>query len=810
MAQLLSQVAVGTVVKINENGSPVEFYVAKHNYESALNGSGRTLLVRKNCYSNRPWDSDNINAYATSDIDTWLNNVYKNLLDADIQDAIGTTQFYYTLGNASANILSLSRSIFLLSVTELGRSDQFINVEGSTLPIAPTLQVAYLNDNPNNQWTRTPLKDMQYRTCFLEKDGSFSWTSCYNSYGIRPVFTLAGADIHVLDNGLITTASPPSAPTSITVPTIVIGSPANITWTAATDPDTTITSYTLERNVNSEGWTQIFNGNALTYTDTPQSNWGTVIYRVSATNSYGLSSDYTTSETQTVQSGIIIVNGPDLNIGQITTLYSFNFTLSISGSSTVISDISTDVILDTAVIYSNNLSTGQQVNINIDPKVINGGSHSIVVNASKATYIGAETTYTFNTPIINFPQNGKGTQLQDNDGNVLFPQSVASLISGLYGQSVAGNLQRLTNSVLYNKVSTPKYQEVNINLSSVQEGDIVQLPESGVMTDFYVVKINYESGLNGEGRILFARKDRISMADQGAALVWNASNINTYANSTIDVWLNNTYKAKFPNNLQEAMATTKFYYTPGNNNNTVTTYENSIFLPSMTELGHTDTEAVNIEGSLFPVASLVNGADDSASGYAYNQVTRSPATISTNQIWTIYFPGYSYIQNANLTGLFRPCFTLPSTFTATYYVGLDGIHDSQEYEESGTLVDYWGNPIQSTKVETGTYVGTGTDDAEGASSITFTFDPGLVIIRTEIGSSNFFAMGFFVVSGLQNTSLPYGYALVYEDIDFGQYNYAGYNSETKTLTWYRRAGAADGRAQQLNYLGITYRYFAIG
>ncbi len=34
----LSTFAEGSIVKINESGSPVEFYVAKHDYESALNG----------------------------------------------------------------------------------------------------------------------------------------------------------------------------------------------------------------------------------------------------------------------------------------------------------------------------------------------------------------------------------------------------------------------------------------------------------------------------------------------------------------------------------------------------------------------------------------------------------------------------------------------------------------------------------------------------------------------------------------------------------------------------------------------------
>lgn len=36
----LNNIAEGTVVKINENNTPVEFYVAKQDYEADLNGGG--------------------------------------------------------------------------------------------------------------------------------------------------------------------------------------------------------------------------------------------------------------------------------------------------------------------------------------------------------------------------------------------------------------------------------------------------------------------------------------------------------------------------------------------------------------------------------------------------------------------------------------------------------------------------------------------------------------------------------------------------------------------------------------------------
>lgn len=81
----LSSKSEGSIVKIKENGVLVDFYVAKHNYESGLNGSGRTLVVRKDCYDNRQWHTTPVNAYATSAIDAWLNSDYKNMLDPEIR-----------------------------------------------------------------------------------------------------------------------------------------------------------------------------------------------------------------------------------------------------------------------------------------------------------------------------------------------------------------------------------------------------------------------------------------------------------------------------------------------------------------------------------------------------------------------------------------------------------------------------------------------------------------------------------------------------------------------------------------------------
>ena len=200
---LLGSYAEGTLVKINEDGATVDFYVAKHDYESALNGTGRTLLVRKDCYDKRVFDNSN-NAYADSALDSWLNATYMQLLDASIQTAIGTTKFYYTPGNDNTTVTTLQRAVFQLSLTELGKSASYANTEGSALPIASTLQIAYLDGSAISQWTRTPRTSGNTYAYFLRSNGGTNSNSSNAvSYGSRPAFTLPSNTL-VGDDMLIT------------------------------------------------------------------------------------------------------------------------------------------------------------------------------------------------------------------------------------------------------------------------------------------------------------------------------------------------------------------------------------------------------------------------------------------------------------------------------------------------------------------------------------------------------------------------------------------------------------------------------
>ena len=94
----------------------------------------------------------------------------------------------------------------------------------------------------------------------------------------------------------------PGAPPAISVPNEVKGGASLIvSWSAASDSDGNLSGYILERCINGgTSWTQVFKGNALSYTDTITKGWTKVKYRVKAYDAYDAASGYTTSAERTV------------------------------------------------------------------------------------------------------------------------------------------------------------------------------------------------------------------------------------------------------------------------------------------------------------------------------------------------------------------------------------------------------------------------------------------------------------------------------------------------------------------------------
>lgn len=172
----LSDLAEGTLIKIQENGSPVEFYLAKHNYEPGLNGQGRDLLVRKDSVSELiAWNSSDEPQYINGSADSWLNSTYKNRFSSYVQSLIDTTVFYCT-NNAQRDpyVSSHSRSIFMPSVTELGgfsgTESMKINEEGEEFPVASTIRHA-------------SIRNYESRTVNLKRSQTVGWSYIKYSAG---------------------------------------------------------------------------------------------------------------------------------------------------------------------------------------------------------------------------------------------------------------------------------------------------------------------------------------------------------------------------------------------------------------------------------------------------------------------------------------------------------------------------------------------------------------------------------------------------------------------------------------------------
>lgn len=151
-------------------------------------------------------------------------------------------------------------------------------------------------------------------------NGGSSWSQIYQgtatsttnnvAFGTTSVmYRVKAYDTEGLESGWRTSSqvtvvnnNAPSAPPSIAVPNDVKGgSTLVISWTAASDSDGNLSGYILERSTDGGStYTQVYKGNALTYTDTITKGWSTVMYRVKAYDSYDAQSGYTTSTKRTV------------------------------------------------------------------------------------------------------------------------------------------------------------------------------------------------------------------------------------------------------------------------------------------------------------------------------------------------------------------------------------------------------------------------------------------------------------------------------------------------------------------------------
>ena len=310
MAQRLGNVSVGQVVKLKENGSPVDYLVVHQGlpssmYDASCNG---TWLLRKDIHSNRKWTttSEN-NRFTTSVASDYLPSLLSQF-DENVQNKIKEVKIpYYNGVNSDADKIYSGASgfvckLFLLSMRELGflagdpslSADDGVKLSyfnSGTSSSANNKRIANFNGSPCLYWTRSPRLNSTKAVWEVRYEGYAIDVYGYNSPdGIRPAMVLP-TDLLVDDSGLITGDTYPIPPAAITVPTgsVPAGGTIAVSWSTVSGA-----TYQLQRSIDGGGWEDLYSGGNTSYNDTA-GVWDKVQYRVASVKS-GVPSGYTTSK----------------------------------------------------------------------------------------------------------------------------------------------------------------------------------------------------------------------------------------------------------------------------------------------------------------------------------------------------------------------------------------------------------------------------------------------------------------------------------------------------------------------------------
>lgn len=199
------------------------------------------------------------------------------------------------------------------------------------------------------------------------------------------------------------------------------------------------------------------------------------------------------------------------------------------------------------------------------------------------------------------------------------------------------------------------------------------------------------------------------------------------------------------------------------------------------------------------------GAAASSHTHAASEITSG--TFSTSRLTTIPLSkggtGQTTAAKA-LYALINGCLSLTEATIASgdYFALLDISATTGKRITLTNLCDYLNANLSFPKIETGSYTGTGTSGSVNMNSLSFSFEPILVIVS---GYSNEIGTETMMIAVKPSTYVP----LIY--------NYSSMNSSDlytnilstwgeDSVSWYSTQGAL----QQLNFQGITYDYVALG
>ena len=488
MAQTLGSVAVGSIVKIDENGSPVNYIVVHIGnpdvrlYGSACDGA---WLLRQDIVENVQWNSTNANTLVGSTIMSTMAG-YLGRYESHIQSAIKTVKIPYHPGNGEPfwNIKSgengLECKLFPLGGYEVGLSDPsgIMPADGAKLDYfksgldteANSKRIAKLNGAAAAWWLRSPVSTSTDGKFYVLPDGSLGSTSVNPSYGALPAMIM-DPTILVSDDG---TVGVPASPTALNVPIQVMqGRQIAVSWSAVDG----VSSYILERKANTDAdWVQVYSRANTSFEETV-GTWTSVQYRVKslANGKYG---DYTTSTSvSVVPLSALVISGSDGSLGTLTN--DVQYSVSSSGTST---------LTVTETINGVNTRTYTATN-GADNKIsvvdLPTGAGTIKITASTNPGSGVVTVtreWTYTKAAPTFANAGSTAQLQWYGKNI-FPLTLLECVRGAEslnpgrfglganGSAIPGN--DLNNAILGGFYA---FSSAVQNIPSFKSGKVLVMP----------------------------------------------------------------------------------------------------------------------------------------------------------------------------------------------------------------------------------------------------------------------------------------------------------------------------------------------
>lgn len=805
MGQLLGNVAVGTVLKLNENGTPQNYLVVHQGkpsgiYDESCNG---TWLLRQDLIENRVWDDGNVNKLESSGIQAWLNSTMLGKYDSNIQATIKQVKIPYRknggkVGSDQTGANGLSCKVFLLSGYEVGWTTSTVSyfpVDGAKLSYfiagtgssANNKRIAELNGNASVWWLRSPRTDSSSDVSCVDSSGDWGSNAAYYSYGVRPAMVMpTGLLVDDSNNITIPTVS------TLTAPSLAMkGQSIPLSWTPVSVSGFDVT-YQLQRNADNGGWTTIYTGANTSYTDTAGA-WTQVQYQVAAVVE-GAVGNYTQSSIISVSDpSALVISGSDGNLGTLTSNVPYTV------SSNTGNPISLTRTVNNAQVVTLTVESGFAYNIPIADLPTGTGTIQITASVENGSETVTKTrTWTYYKTPINIPSTGGIAQLTQNGQNI-WPVTVPDAVEApvYLGGNLNAALNKLGQAALYTKIGSPKYNQVTVDLSKVKVGDEVLLPYNDVMVPHIVVHIGnpdpsmYDSSCDG---VWLLRKNA---PEQGG---WNPNGTNTLDGSTIITSMAG-YALNYSSEVQNVIKTIKIPYCVGGGSSTVNSLTNGLscklFPLSSIELGYTPDTTLGtfnmpVDGVNFSYFSSDSRRNLSNQSYW----TRTPFTNNNNYAFNITELGgignSGHVNNARMG--YNYCFIMPTTFNQTYYVdSSNNIHPSQEYTQGGSITDVFGYDVPICQYETGSYTGTGRTGQSNPNNLSFSFNPKLVLIVENSTTANgMFGVYIYNVMITQNNN---GTSQIKSSLN------------QNSLSWYITSGIAEN---QLNKDSITYYYVAIG